>query len=116
MPPRNTWSPRARAARARLAQLFHDREVLCGALVTMERTCGKATCRCQTGAKHRSLYLAVRVGEHRKMIYIPPRLEAWVSAQVEAWREAQGLLDTVSQACLERVLARKQEPPDSREG
>lgn len=109
MPPRNRLAPRERAARSRLAQLFHDRDVLCGSLVTMGRTCGKKSCHCRTGAKHVSLYLSVRVKARRKMLYIPPRLEDWVRAQVGAWREAQGLLDTVSEACLERLLEQKRQ-------
>ncbi len=85
----------------------------------MERTCGRKNCRCQQGAKHPAICLAIRVGDQRKMSSIPRTLEETVRRWVETGLEVDGLLDAISQECLETLLAekrilaykRKEEPP-----
>ena len=96
-----------RAARSRLAQALHDRPILRGSLVLMSRTCGKETCKCARGEKHVSLYLSIRVGQKRKMICVPRRLEDAVRSWVEVHREVDRLIARVSQACLQRFLKEK---------
>ena len=66
-------------------------------------------CRCRQGQKHPALYLAIRLGNQRKMIYIPHALEETVRRWVETGQEVDGLLDAISQQCLETLLAKKQE-------
>lgn len=105
---RSHLTPKERDARSRLAKLLHDRMLLKGSLVTMARTCGKPNCKCQKGEKHVSLYLSIRVGEKRKMMYVPPRLEQTLRSWVEAKREVEELVGRISQACLERFLKAKQ--------
>jgi hypothetical protein len=75
----------------------------------MSRTCGKPNCKCLRGEKHVSLYLSVRVGKVRKMIYVPPALEETVRSWVETNRAVEALIERVSQACFERFLKAKQE-------
>jgi hypothetical protein len=75
----------------------------------MERTCGKKNCRCQQGQKHSALCLAVRVGRQRKMIYVPRALEETVRRWIETGQEVDGLLDAISQQCLDTFLAKKKE-------
>ena len=108
MKTRSHLTPAHRAARSALVKLLDDALLLKGALVTMARTCGKPNCRCAGGDKHVSLYLAVRVGEKRKMIYVPPELEDTVGRRVRTGRQAEQLLAEISQACLDRFLAAKQ--------
>ena len=109
MTPRSRYGPEERAARARLAQLLHDHELILGSVVSMARTCGKKGCRCQTGDKHVSLYLSIKLEGKRRMVYIPADLEEEVSRRVEAYREVERLTDVVSAACVERVLKKKRE-------
>jgi hypothetical protein len=108
-PPRNQRGPRERDARSRAVQRIAAQEMLRGSLVPMERTCGKKNCRCQQGEKHVSLYLAVRRGERRVMIYIPKALEETVRRWVETGQEVEGLLEAISQECLQTLLAKKEE-------
>jgi len=68
---RGQFTRSERFARSRLTKLLHDRPFLCGSLVRMQRVCGKQGCKCTRGELHPSLYLAIRVGEKRKMIHIP---------------------------------------------
>ena len=109
MPPRSQRSPEERHARSQAVQRVADEPLLRGSLVRMLRTCGKRNCRCQQGEKHPALYLAIRSGKRRKMIYIPPGLEDAVRQWVDAAQEVDGLLDLVSQHCLETFLEEKKD-------
>jgi hypothetical protein len=104
---RSRYTGAERAARSRLAQLLHEQDVICGSVVSMARTCGKAGCRCAQGEKHVSLYLSTKVEGKRRMVYIPPELEQEVRQRVGAYREVEALTAEVSAACVDRVLERK---------
>ena len=112
--PRSQRSPAERDARSRLLKRCADAPLLRGSLVSMSRVCGKPGCRCVDGQKHVSLYLAMRVGKRRKMIYIPSDLEQRVREWVESSQEIERLLELVSQSCLEQLLEKKQELPAQR--
>jgi len=75
----------------------------------MSRSCGKQGCHCQRGEKHRSLYLAIRSGDQRKLIYIPPALEANVRQAIQTSHEVDHLVDDISQHDLEDLVQKKQE-------
>ena len=105
---RGQFARSERFVRSRLAKLLHEQPFLCGSLVTMHRVCGKEGCKCTRGELHSGLYLAMRVGEKRKMVHVPQALEAtarrWVATYQEAWR----LMEEVSRACFERFLKGKE--------
>ncbi len=108
-PPRTQRSPQERDARSRAVQRIGNQALLRGSLVRMERTCGKKNCRCRQGQKHPALCLAIRLGNQRKMIYIPHALEVTVRRWVETGQEVDGLLDAISGQCLETLLVQKKE-------
>ncbi len=108
-PPRTQRSPQERQVRSQAVQRIADQSLLRGSLVRMERTCGKKNCRCQQGQKHPALCLAIRWGNERKMIYVPRDLEDTVRRWVETGQEVDGLLDAISQQCLETLPAKKKE-------
>jgi hypothetical protein len=83
--------------------------LLRGSLVSMARTCGKAGCHCQQGEKHVSLYLAVRLNNRRRMIYVPPAMENTVRGWVGNAQEVDHLLDFISRQCLTDFLHQKEE-------
>ena len=83
---RGRFSSAERAVRSELAKVVHDRQLLCGSLVTMARTCGTPGCKCTRGDKHISLYLSIRHQGRRKMIYIPSAWEATIRSWVDAYR------------------------------
>lgn len=109
IPPRAQRSPAERNARSQAVQRVADQALLRGSLVHMQRTCGKKNCHCQQGQKHPALCLAIRVGNRRKMIYIPAALEDTVRRWVQTGQEVDGLLEAISQECLETLLAKKGE-------
>jgi len=96
-----------RRKRSRLAKLLHDRRFLCGSLVTMARTCGNPRCKCMRGEKHVSLYLAIKDGDKRKMIYIPRQWDKTIVSWIQNYREMKKLTNEVSQLCLQRFLEAK---------
>jgi hypothetical protein len=98
-----------RHARSRAVQQIAENPLLRGSLVSMARTCGKDGCHCRHGEKHVSLYLAVRVNNRRKMIYVPPAMESAVRGWVENAQEVDRLLDFISQQCLADFLHQKEE-------
>jgi len=108
MCPRSLLPARDRAARSRLVQLLAaGRPLARASLVTMARVCGKKNCRCALGRKHVSLYLSTRVGRARKMLYVPPELEALARELVENARSAEALVEEMSQASLENLAEKK---------
>jgi len=113
---RNHLPAGERAVRSRLAQLVRSQRLLRGSLVTMSRTCGKQGCKCSRGDRHVSLYLSIRVGTKRTMIYIPGGLQEQVRAWVEAFHEAEGLMEKLSQACLDGFLKQKQRGLNGEDG
>ena len=75
---RGQFSRSERAARSRLAKLVHNQPFLCASLVSLNRVCGKEGCKCSRGELHPGLCIALRVGEKRKMIYVPQPMETTV--------------------------------------
>lgn len=116
MASRKRYASKERSARSRLAQLLHDHEVICGSVVSMARCCGKAGCRCLRGEKHVSLYLSVKIKGKRRMVYIPAQLEAEVRRCVDACREVQDLTQKVSEACVSRLLEKKESTRGKKNG
>lgn len=106
---RSHLSTKERDARSRLHQRLGNQPLLRGSLVEMARLCGKPGCCCRTGQKHVSLYLAIRLGSKRTMIYIPPALEPKARQAVENWKDIDQLLELVSQETLERLLKEKEQ-------
>ena len=106
---RNLPAPE-RAVRSRLLRLIgQPRPLLRASLVTMKRLCGKLNCHCQQGQPHVSLYLATRVGQRRKMIYVPEDMEDMVRQWVADAHLAEQCLDQISQVALDRLLRHKQD-------
>ncbi len=94
-------------ARSRLTAFLQTRPMLRAGLVSMARTCGKKGCKCARGEKHVSLYVSLKVGRTRKMIYVPPAMEGTVRSWTSNYREAAVLWEKMLQEYLERLLKDK---------
>lgn len=109
MPQRNEIPPSERHLRSTLLkELAAQHPLLPGRLYTSVRSCGKPTCRCNRGHKHRSLYLCIRQQGKLKNISIPREMEAEVRQAVENYRRAQDRLQVLATAGLQRLLDEKQ--------
>jgi hypothetical protein len=109
MTSRSQRSAKERDVRSQAVKRLADEDLLRGSLVEMFRTCGKSGCRCQQGEKHRSLYLSIKSGGERSLVYIPAELEQTVRQWVDTARELHDLLDLVSEHCYQRLLREKQQ-------
>lgn len=92
-----------RNARSKAAKIVHGKPLIIGSLVEMARTCGKPNCKCATGEKHKSWYLALRHKRKRKMIHIPRGCEEAVFEGVKTYQELWEEMDAISQSCLDRI-------------
>ncbi len=104
---RGKFTVKDRQARSELARLANGQRFLCGSLVTMARQCGNPRCRCTQGQKHVSLYLSIRDGTKRKMIFIPKRWEKTITRWVENYRHINALMADVSAHSLARFMEDK---------
>lgn len=100
-------SASGRKARSRLTSMLQTRPMLRAGLVSMARTCGKKSCKCAKGEKHVSLYVSLKLGRTRKMIYVPAGLEEQVRSWAGNYREAAALWEKMLQEYLERLLKEK---------
>ena len=71
-------------------------EVVRGSVVIMDRLCGKTSCRCQKGFKHRSLYISQRYKGRTRMIYIPKRLESIARRLISNHHKIKIVMDKIS--------------------
>jgi hypothetical protein len=111
---RGQFTRSERFARSRLAKLVHEQPFLCGSLVSLNRVCGKEGCKCSRGELHPGLCIALRVGEKRKMIYVPQSLESQVRQWVATYQEIWRLMEKVSEACYQRFFREKQRARERR--
>jgi len=111
---RGQFTRSERFARSRLAKLVHEEPFLCGSVVSLHRVCGKEGCKCNRGELHPGLCVALRVGEKRKMIYVPQALEATARRWVNTYQEAWELMEKISQACFDRFLRGKEKVSGAR--
>ena len=107
MRPRSNWTEQERDARSRLMRLAYEHDFIAGSIVTMSRVCGKKGCRCSTGKKHKSIYLAFNHKGKRTMVIIPKELESVVVEAVNTNKRMKQLHQTVSTTCFKRLMSRR---------
>lgn len=101
--------PADRSRYSRLHQVLAQPGLILGSLVTMRRTCGKQACRCRKSPRHRhrSLYVAVRLGRKRRLLYVPSEWESRVTDWVGRYDDVRGLLLEISTSFIQRLLKRE---------
>jgi hypothetical protein len=102
-------SAKERDTRSRAVKRLASEDLLRGSLVEMMRTCGKIGCRCQQGHKHRALYLSIKSGGKRSMVYIPQDLEQTVREWVQNAKELDQLVHLISEHCYQQLLRQKEQ-------
>ena len=81
-------------------------EIVRGSVFTRHQRCGKPTCRCARGTRHRATYLGVSfAGGRTVQVSLPPALVAtarrWV-ANYQAWWKAIEAVSAVNRDLLRR--------------
>jgi hypothetical protein len=100
-------SPTERGWRSRLAQIVAGQGLLHGTLQERLQVCGKPTCRCARGQKHRALYLVVRQEGKLRQLYVPKDWEERVRQWVANDQALRDLLKELSGAYWEKVRRRQ---------
>ena len=80
-------------------------EVMRGAIVIMNRVCGKASCRCQKGFKHSSMYISQSYKGKTRMIYIPKRSQATVRRFISNYLKLKVVMNKISDVNI-RILTK----------
>jgi len=91
------------AIRSQLAKLIHRKLFVYGSMVTSKRKCGKANCRCQNEGGHVSSYLSVRMGNKRKMVFVPQPMVAEVKQWIESYKEINKGIVRITELCIQRL-------------
>ncbi len=98
--PKIVQSPEQRQAASRLRQLLNEPGILQASLFQRRRPCGKSYCRCAASKRyhHATWYVSFSRKGRLQMKCIP---EAWVEVVrqwIERYREAEVLLQSISQS------------------
>ena len=80
-------------------------DIVRGSAVVMERVCGKPTCRCLKGQKHRSLYISQYHKGGQRMVYIPKSYEKKVLGMIKNYRTMKVAMHKASELNLTRLAA-----------
>lgn len=94
---------------SRLKAVEASKPLLAAALVEFERVCGKPSCRCTRGFKHRGHHLTYTVRGKTHTVYVPVDLTEEVRSWVEEHRRLKRLLREISQLTLALVRSHAQE-------
>jgi hypothetical protein len=81
-------------------QLPRGARILKGCLVEMFRVCGKPTCRCLKGEKHRALCLSRRKDGKTATTYIPAAYERPVRQAVDRYHSLLDISEAISEINL----------------
>jgi len=79
--------------------------VLPGSLITLRRKCGKANCRCSTGAPHETPALSYSVAGRTKILTLAAEEVPAVAAAVARYRDAVRALEAEARAELDGLVA-----------
>lgn len=104
---KNRMTGRERYLRSQLTQLVSSVGLVRASLNPRDKLCGKPTCRCTRGEKHRSLYLLRSEDAKRRQLFIPRSLESQACEWVEAYQHLRDLVDELSQIYWEKLQRRE---------
>jgi hypothetical protein len=100
-------SPQERELRSRLAQLIGSLGLVRGTLTVREKSCGKPTCHCARGEKHRAPYLSASEEGKLRQLFIPLELEDKARGWVENYQRIRQLLEELSQLHWDKLKRRE---------
>ena len=104
---RAQMSPRERELRSRLAQLINSLGLVRGSLTVREKSCGKPTCHCARGEKHRAPYLTASEEGKLRQLFIPLDLEEQARSWVDNYQRIRQLLEELSQIHWDKLKRRE---------
>jgi len=94
---------------SRLKKVALTKPLLIATLAEVERVCGKPSCRCQRGFKHRVCQLTYRQQGKNRAMYVPVDFTDEVRSWIEEHHKLQALLREISELSLMLVRSHAQE-------
>ncbi len=105
--PKARMGSEERELRSRLAQLLSRAALVRGSLSVREKSCGKPSCRCARGEKHRAVYLVASDEGKLRQLFVPRSLEADARECVEAYQRIRELLEELSKLHWDKLQRRE---------
>ena len=105
--PRNIRRTSEHSLRTKLRSLLSSEGLLRGTLSERFKTCGKAGCKCASGAKHAALYLVQSRNGKLRQTFVPAMWADFVKQLVCNHQVAQQLLDELSDMWWEKLESRE---------
>lgn len=93
----------------RLQKVTAAKPILIAALAEVGKVCGKPTCRCHRGFKHRACQLTFQDHGKTRALYVPVAFREEVRSWIEEYHKLQRLLREISQLCSMLVRSHAQE-------
>lgn len=87
-------------------QMPSIQKILRGSIVVVKRVCGKPSCRCLKGHKHRALYISQSQKGRPRLVYIPQHSEAEVRSLIQNHQKMKSVMEKISRLNLERVTTK----------
>ena len=97
-----------RDLRSRLTQMVSGNGFMRGTLSVREKVCGKSTCKCAHGERHKALYLMASKNGGQQQLYVPKSQEAKVRKWIEQYEQVERLLEEISDLHWKKVRHRKE--------
>ena len=94
---------------SRLKQVAVARPVLIATRAEVGKVCGKPSCRCRRGFKHRACQLTYQDQGKTRALYVPVDFREEVRSWIEEYHKLQRLLREISQLSLMLVRSHAQE-------
>ena len=99
-----------RMVASRLKRVAAAKPILIASLTEVGKVCGKATCRCRRGFKHRACQLTFRdEGGQTRALYVPVDFTEEVRSWIGEYQRLKRLFQEISRLCLMLVRSHAQE-------
>src|ERR1700730_3624242 len=94
---------------SRLKQVAAVKPILIATLAEVGKTCGKPSCRCRRGFKHRACQLTFQDQGKARALYVPVDFTEEVRSWIAEYHKLQRLLREISELSLMLVRSHAQE-------
>ena len=100
---RTHLSEKQRRYLSKVFALLRRGPLLKAASYVLRNTCGKPNCKCATGQKHETPYVARTVDGKRRARAVPKELRDQVPQWIERYQEIESLLEKLSEESWRRL-------------
>ena len=86
-----------------MEEVLAREDLIRGSLVKTRKKCGRAGCHCESGEKHRHVYLSVGGPGGNTIVYVPASEEERFRRGTRSYREAWKLLEQISRLNIDII-------------